>query len=140
MVKGIVMSKIGKSLIKQAEQNILNHAMFIQDMMTIIDSMAYQVNSFAHEYAGRSDIQEGLHMVRIGLYKELMYANDKALAFVGVGGKEALEYSKARAKKIFGEKHSVMELLDKHLRIPSSWFSDDEEQLKTELKEVLEND
>lgn len=131
-----------KSLIKQAEQNVLNHAMFTQDMLTVIEQMTYNVGNFAsrNTYRKQDEIAEGLNLLRQGLYKELMYAIGDAFALIGVGGEEATKYSRERAKQVFGGKYEVIHLLDKHLRVPSHWLTEEVEQFKTELKEALKDE
>lgn len=133
------MSKNDKSLIKKAEQNVLNHAMFIQDILTVVEQMTYNVGSFSsrNAYRKQDDIAEGLNLLHQGLYKELMYTIGDAFALVGVGGEEAAKYSKERAKQVFGGKYEIVHLLDKHLRVPSHWLSEEVDQFDAELKEAL---
>ncbi len=127
-----------KSLIKEAEQNVLNHAKFITDMIDVIDCMQYRIGDLASsKYSGRDEIAEGLHKVRTGLYRELQFTIAKCFAFVGVGGKEAEKYSREHAERVFG-KGEIMSLLDKHLRMPSSWLGKDADDFQSEIKQALD--
>ncbi len=127
-----------KSLIKEAEQNVLNHAKFITDMISVIDSMQYAIGDLASsKYSGRDEIAEGLQMVRTGLYREMQFTIAKAFAFVGVGGEEAEKYSREHARKVFG-KGEVMSLLDKHLRMPSYWLSRECDDFAAEIEQALD--
>lgn len=70
-------------------------------------------------------------------WKEQQFALARCFAFVGVGGKEATDFSKERAKALFGGKYSTIQFLEQWHQLPSSWSAAKEEMFEKELKENL---
>lgn len=127
-----------RSYIKEAEQNALNEAKYYTDMLEFMYGMSYNMLNRIDSYApGRADLADGFALIRKGLCAQQAEALSRCFAFVGVGGEEARKYSKETAKQVFDGRYSVSHLLDEHFRYPSCWRTEDEENLKAELKEAL---
>lgn len=128
-----------RSYIKEAEQNALNLCKYYTDMIDLIDSMEYGMVSRTDEYRDgpRQKLRDGFGLVRQALYEQQQRNLARCFLLVGVGGEEAEKYSRTEAKRAFGGKYSVTELLDEYFRLPSYWKTEDEENLKKELKESL---
>lgn len=127
-----------RSYIKEAEQNALNEAKYYTDMLEFMNGMSYNMLSRTERHSsGRDDLEEGFALIRKGLCAQQAEALSRCFAFVGVGGEEARKYSKEVAKQVFDGRYSVSHLLDEHFRQPSCWRTEDEENLKVELKEAL---
>ena len=138
------MAERKKSYIKEAEQNALNLAKYYVDMFELIDSlehgMAARATDFRTSGGPRQKMLEGFGLIRDALYQEQQMNLARCFALVGVGGKDAQDYSKKEAQRIFGGRYSNIDLLDEYFRIPHSWRVDDEQNLVAELKEALGND
>lgn len=127
-----------RSYIKEAEQNALNESKYYADMLEFINGVSCNMLYRTERHSpGRNDLEEGFALIRNGLYAQQAEALSRCFAFVGVGGEESCKYSKEVAKQVFGGRYSVSHLLDKHFRQPSCWSTEEEENLKAELKEAL---
>lgn len=130
------------SYIKEAEQNALNLCKYYTDMIDLIDSMERGMVSRIDEYrydehGPKQKMRDGFRLVRQALYEEQQRNLARCFLLVGVGGEEAEKYSRTEAKRAFGGRYSVTELLDEYFRLPSCWKAEDEENLEKELKEAL---
>ncbi len=129
--------KNSKSLLKQAEQNVINQAKFWTDFFDFIDSIQYSLSNKLDIQQDRDEFAEGFGLIRQAAYKQMQFALARNFAFVGVGGEEATKYSKEQAKRLLGGRYSTVQFLDKWCRVPSSWSSFDAEELNAEIKEAL---
>lgn len=124
-----------KSILKQAEQNVINNAKYCQDILKIVEAL----EMFSYRYMYDSDIDEAidaLQKFRNTVYKTMNEHLVRCFMFVGVGGEEAEKFSFEQFKEHFGDnRYCVARFLDKAGNLPSCWSSEDEEQLR---KEVLE--
>lgn len=128
-----------KSYIKEAEQNVINNAKFWTEFIEMIDSMQSGVSDISDHWQDNKKFNEGFRMLRHAAYDRQQEAFARCFAFVGVGGKEAEEFSKERAKKLFGGDYSVVQYLDSFICIPSSWHTEAPDALRQELKQAIEN-
>jgi len=124
--------------IKEAEQNVLNQAKFWSEFLDFVDDLQYSIGRRESVLEAREKFAEGLASIRQAAYIEQQFAMSRCFAFVGVGGDEALAYSREYAAKLFGG-YSTIQYLDKWNRVPSSWKSDEAEAFDAALKEAIKN-
>ena len=103
---------MGNSLLKQAEQNVVNRAKAYNDALEFVDALANFGNRACREYVGKSEFFEGLKLIRSAIRAEQSEAIRECFYFAGVGEGEAAEYSKQLFKHVFGGKYQVMSFLD----------------------------
>lgn len=126
------------SLIKEAEQNVINQAKYYTDLIQVIDDLQRGVLETVERHSpGRDEIADGFNQIRQGVYKELQYALARCFCIVGVGGEEAEAYSREQAKRIFSGRYTTMEWLDQWHRVPSQWRTSVQEAFEAELKGAL---
>lgn len=124
--------------IKQAERNVINQAKFFTDALEMFSSMHRGMARFSSDHVGGQDIRDGLHKVMLGLYKEQQHAMARCFSIVGVGGEEAAQFSRDRAKQVFGQGMHVIPWLDQWFGAPGSWSADEELAFRKELKDALD--
>jgi hypothetical protein len=135
-----------KKWIKEAEQKALNEAKYWNDFLVFLDSIQYKVSALVdddygnYEGSPKSKFNKAFHDLRHAAYSQQQVVLARCFALVGVGGQEAEDYSKERAKKVFSDDYSVMQWLETNHRLPSSWRTKDEEEFRQELKESLEGE
>lgn len=127
------------SYIKEAEQNVINNAKFWTQFIDMIDRLQAGVGDISDRWQDCKKFNEGFSLIRLAAYDRQQEAFARCFAFVGVGGKQAEEFSKERAKVLFGGDYSVVQYLDEFIRIPSSWNTAAPDALKQELKQAVEN-
>lgn len=129
---------MSKSLLKEAEKNIVRRAKWLEDVFTIIDALerfAYNIDATAN---ARSYMMEGIDQLRNGMYRAYYKAIHDCFVFANVGGDDVAEYSKKMFKEYFGNDDvCIMNFLDKFGRIPNSWLVEDEENFRKEGKEIM---
>lgn len=127
-----------KSYIKEAEQNVISQAKFWHEFLEFVRSMESGINNATDRWSpGREKFAQAFDMMRQAVYMEHQHALARCFALVGVGGERAEQFSKEQAQRIFGNNQSVIQWLDTWNRLPSSWMTEDEEGLRTELKERM---
>jgi len=132
-----------KSLIKQAEQNCLNTAKDLQELLFIIDALSRAGSKmFDTSYRQNNELDDfakGIELIRKSIYTKYTHAIMNCFMFTGVGGDEAIEYAYEQFVERFGEdKYIIMDLLEKHGNIPSRWSCDDEENFSKEAKKLIQ--
>jgi len=127
-------------LIKQAERNLVDVCRAFDDFMEILDAMQRFGNKYMKATI-RDEFFEGLQKMYQATYQSHCMAIRDCFNFVGVGGDEAMKYSKEQFKKIFDEKERtcIMQFLDKYGRAPNSYQLKDEEEFRQQAKEIIEN-
>lgn len=125
--------------IKQAERNVIQQAKFWTDFQEFLDSMQYSLRESLDSKYDAEEFSRGIQMLRKASYKQQQFALARCFAISAVGGDEAKEYSKERARKLFGGEYSTMQWLDENFRCPSYWKTTDEEGFQEELKKALED-
>ena len=130
---------MSKSYIKEAEKNVINQAKFWTEFISFIEGMSHRINNKLESRTARDKFADGLNKLREAAWDEQQFALARCFALVGVGGKEAEEFSKERAKLLFGGKYSTMQWLDKWNRLPSYWMSTEQEAFEKELQDKLKD-
>lgn len=125
---------MSKSLLKQAEQNVINQAKAWADAMEFLDALANFGNRACHDYIGKPKFFEGLELMRQAMYQEQSEAIRNCFSFVGIGGEEAAAFSRERFKEVFSGKYQIMQFLDKWGHCPSSYTTAELEAFKAECK------
>ena len=130
---------MSKSYIKEAEKNVISQAKFWTEFISFIEGMSHGINDKLESRTARDKFAEGLNKLREAARDEQQFALARCFALVGVGGEEAEEFSKERAKLLFGGKYSTMQWLDEWNRLPSSWMTAEEEAFEKELQDKLKD-
>lgn len=130
---------MSKKYIKEAEQNILNHAKFWMDFLEVVSTMQYNVGLAVDNHHRGDALRQGFDLLRQGAFDELQFALGRCFCFSEVGGEESKKFSREMAQKFFGHDHEVMSLLEKHLRIPSYWSTKTEDEFRAEISQELDS-
>lgn len=133
------MKETKPSYIKQAERNVINQAKFWLDFQEFLDSMQYSLRESLDNPYDYDEFREGIQALRKASYKQQQFALARCFAISAVGGDAAKEYSKERARKLFGGDYSTIQWLDENFRCPSYWKTEDEEGFQEELKKALKD-
>lgn len=128
---------MSKSLLKQAEQNVVNRAKAFNDALAFVDALRNFGNRACREYVGRDDFFKGLELIRKAIRAEQSEAIRECFYLVGVGGKEAEEYSKQMFKRVFSGKYQIMGFLDQWGHTPSSYKTVEREAFQAECDEAI---
>lgn len=128
-----------KNFIKEAEQNVLNYCKELYDFIKVLDGFFRIGNNFLQTEENKNDFFAGLKMMRYAIYDQYIRAINMTFNIVGVGGKEAFEYAKERAKEAFAENHAIMQYLNKYCDYPPYYNASDEKEFRNQLKEKMEN-
>lgn len=128
-----------KSLLKQAEQNIINTAREMNDMIKIIDAISHAGGRmFSQQNTINEDFVNGIGLLRKAFYEKYIKAISDAFMFVGVGGEKAAEYSREKFKEYFeNDMQCIMVLLEKYGNVPHSYKSIDKENLYKEANKTI---
>ena len=133
------MIKNSKNLLKQAEQDAVNRAKEMSDMLQVLDALAHAGGRMFQIPDQVEDFSKGLGLLRKAFYAKYTHAIVDCFRFVGVGGEEAKAYSREQFEKLFDKesRYCVMRLMDKYGNVPSSYRSAEELVLRNEAKEAL---
>lgn len=126
-----------KSLLKEAEKNVVQQAKFFHELLTFVDSFT---NATSHKMVSQTNMDaftDGMIKARSAIYAEAQFALARCFAFVGVGGKDANKLSNEYAKELFDGKYSTIQWLDKWYGIPNGWRSSDEAKFKKEMQDAI---
>ena len=128
-------------LIKQAEKNLVNVCKAHDDIYELVDALARFCDRYVEDWAGRDDTTQGLYLLRCGLDKSLSANVRKLFALVGVGGEEAIEYSREKFCNLFGDnkkRYTVMHLLHEYGTVPRSYKKEVDEEFRKQGKKVCD--
>lgn len=129
--------------VKQAEQNILNVCLHLRGLNEIIDILRFRSSKYCDPNRKRyKKLQKGFDMIAEAMYDEQCEQVSKLFMFAGIGGEEALKYSRNEFKRIFSENERmmIMDMLDKNGRTPNSWFTEAENEFRKQAKELIEEE
>lgn len=129
-----------KNYIKEAEANVIRIAKSFEDFLSILDAFANFGNRMCHQHIGKGQFFDGLSMMRSAIYKEYRNALANCFIFVGIGGEEAIEYSRKKFEEMFNEdeRYVIMDFLDKYGQIPNSYDIEKEEGFRRQAKNALD--
>lgn len=134
---------MSKDFIKEAEQNLVNQAVFFRDLLSIVEFLnrVGYMHFPKYENRDRDDYFKGLSMIRNALQSQYVNRQSNLLGFVAIGGKKAKEYSLNEFKNTYGEdvedRYMIMHLLDKYGSLPDRWLSDDEKEFRQQIADKL---
>lgn len=126
-----------KSLLEEAEKNVVMQAKFFHELLTFVDSFTSATSRKMVSQTNKEAFADGMIKARVAIYTEMQFAFARCFAFVGVGGDEANKLSKEYAKELFDGKYSNIQWLDKWYSIPNGWRSSDEAQFTKEIQEAI---
>jgi len=133
--------KTEKSLLKQAEQNAVNRAKEMTDMLQVVDALAGAGSRMFTLPDQVSDFSQGLKLIRKAFYAKYTQAIVDCFTFVGVGGEEAAKYSREAFESLFDEEERfcVMRLLENYGNVPHSYQTSEDQALRNEAREALKD-
>jgi len=76
-----------KKYIKEAEQNILNHAKFWMDFLEVVSTMQYKVGTVVDNHNRGDTLRQGFDLLRQGAFDELQFALGRCFCFSEVAEK-----------------------------------------------------
>ena len=126
-----------KSLLKEAEKNVVMQAKFFHELLTFVDSFTSATSHKMVSHTNRDAFTDGMIRAKDAIYAEMQFAFARCFAFMGVGGDEANKLSNEYAKELFDGKYSKIQWLDKWYSIPNGWRSSDEAQITQEMQEAI---
>ena len=128
-----------KSLLEEAEKNVIMQAKFFHDLLTFMDSFLYAtINKMHGNEKNANEFSDGITRAKAAVYAEMQFAMARCFALAGVGGKEANRLSKEYANELFGGKYSNIQWLEKWYNIPGTWSQADSEKLQNELNNAIQ--
>ena len=127
-----------KSLLEEAEKNVVMQAKFFHELFTFMDSFMYATTSKMSNRDNKDAFFEGITKAKAAIYSEMQLAFARCFAFVGVGGEEANRLSKEYANELFGGKYTNIQWLQKWYDIPRTWRQTDSDQLQNELNDAIQ--
>jgi len=126
-------------LVKEAEKNCVRIAKHMNDMMKVVRALEAFGSRFFDELYEGTDFQKGTRLIRDALYAKYMRSINDCFLFVGVGGKDAEDYSKEQFAELFGkEENAIMHLLDQYGNYPSWYEANKEKEFRRQAKKKLE--
>jgi len=133
-----------RDFVKEAEQNIVNQAVFFKDLISVIDILGRATRSYFPEYNNRDkeDFSKGMNLIYSALHSQYVKRQSDLLIFASIGGEEAKQFSLNKFKEMYGkdaeERYSIMHFLDKFGNTPANWLTDEEEQFREQLAGKLD--
>jgi hypothetical protein len=126
-------------ILKQAEQNVIKIARAFQDAIKVLNATTRFSSVYCHEHVARKDFETAIYNAQNALLREFEYAISNCFLFVGVGGKESIEFSRELFEKVFSEENRacVMQFLNDHGQYPSFYKQSDDDSLREAAKQKL---
>jgi hypothetical protein len=129
---------MGKSFLKQAEQNVINQARAWSEALVFVDALYNFGSNACHEWIGKKQFFEGLQMIRNAMYAEQADAIRNCFVLSGIGGEEAKAFAREKFKESFGGKYCVIQFLNAWGHMPSSFSPKDEKEFLAECAKEIE--
>ena len=128
-----------RDMFAEADQNVVNVAKSLSDMVEVIDALRNFGHSFFNSYDSDGDrYREALTVMRNEVYRKYCEAITKCFCLAGVGGEAANEYSREKFEERFGkDRIIIMDFLDEYGRIPSGWSTAEGEEFGRQMKEKI---
>ena len=125
--------------IKKAEQEIVKTAKAYEEMFNVLESLEQFGNRACKDHIGKKRFFEGLQIMRDAVNSEYTHTIRNCFMFAGVGGEDALAYSKQKFKEWFGRDDThIMSFLEEWGNLPSWYKTDVEEEFRKQCKEKIE--
>lgn len=141
MIMTVVLEKtMSKSLLKQAEKNVVNIAVSFETILRVLDGLTIFGNQACKEHVGKKKFFEGLQIMHEAVYSEYVNACRDCLIFAGVGGEEAKAFAKKKFREQFKGDYDVLHFLNQWGQLPGFVSTEQENQLLREAKEALGNE
>lgn len=129
-----------KSLIEEAEKNVVMQAKFFHELLSFMDHFSHNT---AKKMNGSRENRElfvsGMDKAKTAIYNEMQLAFARCFAFVGVGGEEANKLSREYANELFSGKYCNMQWLETWYDVPGTWKIEDADQIQQELINAIKN-
>ena len=126
--------------IKKAEENCINIAKNMTDMLEVIRALEIFGGRFLDQSSEElKNYGKGTRLIRDAIYAKYIKSINDCFLFAGVGGKKAEEFSREKFKKLFGKKeYAIMNLLDKYGKRPNWYKVNEEKEFRKQAIEKLE--
>ncbi|GEM_PF-4333676 len=130
---------MSRNYIKEAEQNCINICREFQDCLEFLKALEHFGNAYCNEYISENKFFKGLRIIREAVNNEFAEAICRLFLLAGVGGDEAIKYSREQFKKYFSGSHrtAVIQFLDKHGKVPSSYSAETDDEFRRQIQEKL---
>jgi hypothetical protein len=128
------------SMINEAEQKLVNQAVFLRDLLEALRMLERVGNRYITLDRHRMEYEQAYQKIRDVIYREHIERESRLTGFLALGGEEAKEYSLAEFRKMYGENAKDMYSLSHFLSDygVTSWYrEDDDKALRDALKEEL---
>jgi hypothetical protein len=127
------------SLLKQAEQQVVNRAIQLREINKILDALRSFSYKYCNEYVAGKEFDQGLQMMRSAIYREFADACCNLTIFAGIGGGEAEQFCRNEFKRLFSDEQrfAVMGFLESNGSNGHSYLTSDEEKLRQEAREQI---
>ena len=125
--------------VKEAEKNCVRIAKHMSDVLEVVKALENFGNRAFNEF-DREEYFDGISKIRRAVYSKFVRSISDCFLFIGVGGEDALEYSREEFKKHFGEedRYSIMQFLEQYGHVLHSYPVADDEEFRKQAKERLE--
>lgn len=131
---------MSRNMIKEAEQNCVNIAKEMTDMLEVLDGLRSFGNNFLEDYGidGKKEYFEGLQMMRRSIYNKYLDMISRCFMLADVGGGEAKKYSREQFNKYFNgdTRYTIMHFLDRYGRTLASYNTKEDEEFRRQAGEV----
>ena len=130
-----------KNYIKEAEKNVVNNARYCQDVIKVVEALrrfTYRFMDNRTDTARYNRAMSAFSEFRDAVYDQMNENIAKSFLFVGIGGEDALKFSREKFKEHFGEeRYVVMHFLEEGGNLPMSWKKDVEEEFREQAKQKI---
>ena len=107
---------------KQSEQNVLNHAVFMKDVLRLINNTyAVLSDKLLKDPDNKERFRKGLLLIQEALTLELSKNIMDCVVFTGTGGEDTEAFSRERVKEVFENHPTLVQFMDDTLILPETW-------------------
>lgn len=107
---------------KQSEQNVLNHAVFMKDVLRLIsNTYAVLSDKLLKDPDNKERFRKGLLLIQEALTLELSKNIMDCVVFAGTGGEDTEVFSRERVKEVFENHPALVQFMYDTLILPETW-------------------
>ncbi len=125
-------------LIKKAEQEIVKTCRAYEEMFRVLESLERFGNRACKAHVGKQAFFQGLSLMKDAVRAEHSNAIGNLFMLAGVGGDDALQYSREKFEEWFGKDNThILSFLEEWGDIPSWYKDEDEKEFRKQCKEKI---
>ena len=125
-------------LIKKAEKEIVKTCRAYEEMFKVIESLQRFGNRACKDHVGKKEFFEGLFLMENAVHREYVHSVRNLFMLAGVGGDDALQYSREKIEEWFGKDNThIMSFLEEWGDVPSWYKDEDEKEFRKQCKEKI---